>query len=162
MFKDCSKKVIHTRLNHNKLHMEQAADCLVWGPAKRAPLRRNRAICQRSFRHPWANVCWLLLVMSFCNHRSLPPTAPSQQIGRGSPNFTVWISPALNWQRRQCLHRGSLAEAVDLICSFHCQIFLLCHAHPAGLHQRSGSSRHFSFDILKMRLLHSFFFFFFP
>lgn len=85
--------------------------------------------------------------LSFCSHRSsLPSIAKAQQLAHlYISNATIWISQALVWQEWQCLHRGSSAAAVNLICSYYHQVSL-CRSHPAGLHQL-GHSIHFSLPL---------------
>lgn len=85
--------------------------------------------------------------LSFCSHRSsLPSIAKAQQLAHlYVSNATIWISQALVWQEWQCLHRGSSAAAVNLICSYYHQVSL-CRSHPAGLHQL-GHSIHFSLPL---------------
>lgn len=90
---------------------------------------------------------------SFSSHRSSPSISQAQQLARlyvSSP--TIWISQALVWQEWQCLHRGSSATAVNLICSYYHHQVSLCRSHPAGLHQLGRGSLLF-FHLLKVYFL---------
>lgn len=115
-------------------------------------------LCVAAQRH-LGTVSQLLLgvedfFLSFRNHRSSTSIARPQPLARlHVSNHTIWISQAPVWQEWQCLHRGSLARAVNLIGSYYHQVSL-CRSHPAGLHQ-VGHSSHFFVDFFQKGIFSS-------